>query len=224
MGITKTSDYIQINIKMPNPSQEPPASSKAPNEDLKDMDVLCTFKIKIESQNFDHGYIKDQWPYQNQYQEAKLQSGTSSPHQSTKSGLKGYGFSLHLQNQDSEPKFWSWLYPRPVTISKVILRFQTPVMNLHYHPKPHIRTWRTWMFLAPSKSNKRAKFWIIGVSKTSDHILINIKIQNPSQEPQASSKAPKQDLKNMDVLCTYKINIERVKIKNIVVTKTTGHR
>ena len=49
MGVSKTSDHIQIKIKMPNPSQEPPASSKAPNDDLKDMDVLCTFKIKIES-------------------------------------------------------------------------------------------------------------------------------------------------------------------------------
>ena len=48
MGISKISDHIKIKIKMPNPSQEPPASSKAPNEDLKDMDVLCTFKIKIE--------------------------------------------------------------------------------------------------------------------------------------------------------------------------------
>ena len=38
---------------MPNPSQECPASSKAPNEDLKDMDVLCTFKITTER----HGYI-----------------------------------------------------------------------------------------------------------------------------------------------------------------------
>ena len=47
MCVPQTSDHIQINIRMPNPSQEPPASSKAPNEDLKDMDVLCTFKIKI---------------------------------------------------------------------------------------------------------------------------------------------------------------------------------
>ena len=39
IGISKTSDHIQIKIKMPNPSQEPPASSKAPNEDIKDMDV-----------------------------------------------------------------------------------------------------------------------------------------------------------------------------------------
>ena len=59
MGIPKTSDHIQIKIKMPNLSQEPPASSKAPNEELNDMDVLYTFKIKIESKNSDHGYIKD---------------------------------------------------------------------------------------------------------------------------------------------------------------------
>ena len=55
IGVLKTSGHIQIKIKMPNPSQEPPASSKAPNQDLKDIDVLCTTKIKIESQNLDHG-------------------------------------------------------------------------------------------------------------------------------------------------------------------------
>jgi len=60
MSVPKTNDHIQINIRMPNPSQKPPASSKAPNEDLKDMDVLCTFKIKIESQNWEYGCIKDQ--------------------------------------------------------------------------------------------------------------------------------------------------------------------
>ena len=47
----KTSDHITIKIKMPSPSQEPAASSKANNEDLKDIDVLYTFKSKIESQN-----------------------------------------------------------------------------------------------------------------------------------------------------------------------------
>ena len=60
MGILKTIDYIKIKIKMPNPKQGPPAAFIAPNEDLKDMDVLCTFKIKIESPNLDHGYIKEQ--------------------------------------------------------------------------------------------------------------------------------------------------------------------
>ena len=51
MYVSKTSYYMQFKIKMPNPSQEHAASSKAPNQDLKDMDVLCTFKIKIEGQN-----------------------------------------------------------------------------------------------------------------------------------------------------------------------------
>merc|ERR1711954_417360 len=75
---SKTSDHIQINIRMPNPSQEPPASFKAPNKDLKDMDVLCTFKIKIESQNLEYMCTRDQTPYPNHYQDAKPQSGTSS--------------------------------------------------------------------------------------------------------------------------------------------------
>merc|ERR1711954_297898 len=137
---------------MPNPSQEPPASSKAPNEDLKDIDVLCTFKIKIESQNLDHGYIKDQQPYLNQYQDAKPQSVTSSILQSPKCGLKGHGYSLHLQNEDREPKFGSWVYQRPVTISKSRSRCQTPLRNLQHPPKHQMRTQRTWMFFAPSKS------------------------------------------------------------------------
>ena len=49
----------KIKIKMPNPSQEPPMSSKAPSEDFKDIDVLCIFKINIESQNLEHGCFKD---------------------------------------------------------------------------------------------------------------------------------------------------------------------
>ena len=53
MGVSKNSDHIQIKINMSNPSQEPPASFKAPNEDLKDIDVLCTFKIKLEIRNLD---------------------------------------------------------------------------------------------------------------------------------------------------------------------------
>ena len=70
MGVSKTSDNIQVKIMMSNPSQEPPACSKAQNKDLKDMDVLCTFKIKIESPNSDHGRIKDQWTFPNQDQDA----------------------------------------------------------------------------------------------------------------------------------------------------------
>merc|ERR1712081_131794 len=78
MVVSKVSDHIQIQIKMSNPSREPTAYDKIPNEDLKDMDVLCAFKIKIKSQNLDHRYIKDHQPYMNQDQDAKPQSGTSS--------------------------------------------------------------------------------------------------------------------------------------------------
>ena len=101
MGISKTCDHIQINMKMPNPSQEPPASSKAPNEDSKATNVLYTFKFKLESQN--------------------------------------------LENENEK--------------------------------------------------------------KTSDLIPIKIKMPNPSQEPPMSSKALNEDLKDMDVLCTFKIKI-----------------
>ena len=59
---------------MLKPSQEYLASSRAINQDLKDMDVLCPFKIKIESKDLDHIYTKDQGPYQNQDHDAKPQS------------------------------------------------------------------------------------------------------------------------------------------------------
>ena len=47
------------------------------------------------------------------------------------------------------------------------------------------------MFLAPSKSQKRAKILDIGESKTNNYIQIKINMPNPSQEPQASSKTGK---------------------------------
>ena len=106
MGVSKTSDHIQIKIKMPNPSQEPPVSSKVPYEDLKDMYVFCTFKIKIES-----------------------------------------------------------------------------------------------------------KIWIMGVSKTSDHTQIKIKMPNPSQEPPVFSKVQNKNLKDIGVLCAFKIK-KKIQIWN----------
>ena len=56
----KAQYYIQINIKMLNPSQEPPTPTKAPTQDFKDVDDLCSFKMKIECQNLEYEYIKDQ--------------------------------------------------------------------------------------------------------------------------------------------------------------------
>ena len=138
--ISKISDHIKIKIKMPNPSQEPPDPTKAPNQNFKDMDVLCTFKIKIESQHSESRCIKDQWLYTNQDQDTNPQPGSSSPHQNSKSGLKGHTSSNQLQNQDWEPKFRSWVYQRPVTISKSRSRCQTWVRNLYHSPKQKMRT------------------------------------------------------------------------------------
>ena len=70
MGISKTIDHIQNKIKIPNSSQESPACSKGLSQNLKNMDVLCTFKIKIETQNLEYGCIKDQWLNPNQDQDA----------------------------------------------------------------------------------------------------------------------------------------------------------
>ena len=60
MGASKISYYIQIQIKMPNPSHEHPVSSKAPNMDLNYIDILCILKIKIWSQYLDQWCIEDQ--------------------------------------------------------------------------------------------------------------------------------------------------------------------
>ena len=50
-----------MKIQMQNPTQEPLASSKDGNQDLKDMKHLCTYQIKIESQNLNHWCTKDQY-------------------------------------------------------------------------------------------------------------------------------------------------------------------
>ena len=78
MGKAKTSDHIQIDIRMLNPGQEHPLSSKAPNQDSKEMDVLCTLKIKIEGQNSEQMCIKHPCPYPNKDQDAEPQSRPSS--------------------------------------------------------------------------------------------------------------------------------------------------
>ena len=70
---------MQIKIKMLNSTQEPPASAKAPNEDLKDMDVLCPQNQERQPKF---------GPYPNYNQDAKPQSGTSSLLQSQKPGIK----------------------------------------------------------------------------------------------------------------------------------------
>ena len=96
-SVSKTRDHIQVKFQMPNPSKEPTAASKSPNKYLKDIDVPCAFKIKIEIQNLENRVIKDQWRYWYKNLDVKPQLGTSSILQSPKSGHKGQGCFLHLQ-------------------------------------------------------------------------------------------------------------------------------
>ena len=78
------------------------------------------------------------------------------------------------------------------------------------------------MFFAPTKSSQRAKIKNMGVPKTSYHIKINIRMQNPSQEPPSSSSGPNEDFKDMDILCTFKIKIESQKLI-MGMSKTSDH-
>ena len=91
---------------MQNPSQEPAVSSKAQYQDLKNIDYLCTLKINIESQNSEYGCNKDQWPYKNQFQDEKPQSGTLRILQSPILDLKDMdvlcAFKIKVESQISD--------------------------------------------------------------------------------------------------------------------------
>merc|ERR1712081_52490 len=123
------------------------------------MNVLCTFKIRIESQNSDHRYIKN--PVTSQ--EPPVSS--KAPNEDLTDMDVFCTFKI-----DRQPKFRSLVYKRPSTIFYSRSRCQTPVRNIQHPPKPQMRTLRTWIFFAPSKSRKRAKIWIMGISKSSVYI------------------------------------------------------
>ena len=111
VGVSKTRNHIPIEFRIPNHSQEPPSSSKALNQYLKDLDILCYFKIKIEGQHSNYGCIKDHQPYPDQ---EKMPNPIQEPPASSK-----------VQNQDLkdmdvlctfkikiEPKFGIWVKPK----------------------------------------------------------------------------------------------------------------
>ena len=129
---------------------------------------------------------------------------TSSILQSPISGLKGHKCSLHLQNQ-YRAKIWNR------GVSKASEQIQSNIMISNPCQEPTASSKasnRTQMIFAHKKSRQRAKIRNMGVSKTSDHIQFKIKMPNPSQGSPASSQVPNEDLKDMDVLCTFKITIE----------------
>ena len=58
MGVPKTSDHMQIKMKMPNPSQECSVSSYAPDWDLKDTDFFSPSKSRKRAKLFKFGVLK----------------------------------------------------------------------------------------------------------------------------------------------------------------------
>ena len=100
---------------------------------LKDMNVLCR-ELKLRT-----GVYQGLLTVPKSRSRCQAQSGTSSILKSLKSGLKRHGHSMHLQDLDREPKFRTWVYHRPVTISKFRSRYKTPVRNPQHPPKPQIR-------------------------------------------------------------------------------------
>merc|ERR1711954_400695 len=117
-------------------------------------------------------------------------------------------FFAPSKSREREQKFRSWVYQRPVIISKSRSKCQTPVRNLQRPPKPQMRTEGHGCSLHLQNQDREPKFgsWVyqrpVTISKSRS------RCQTPSQEPPASSKAPNQDLKDMEVLCTFKIEIE----------------
>ena len=128
---------------MQNPSQEPPAPTKAPNQDLKDMDVLCTFKIKIESQNLECGCIKNQWPSpnQDQYPNSSQELPASSKFQ--KEDLKDMDvlctFRIKIEHKTYDVEYIINLWPNPNQDQDNKI-YQIPARKLQQPPKSQMRT------------------------------------------------------------------------------------
>ena len=151
MGVSKTSDQIKIKIKMPISSQEPPASSEALIQALEDMDVLCTFKINLNCQYSDHGYIYINTVYiqikiliWNPRQDPPASS--TAPSQDLKDMDDLCTFKIKIESKDLD----HGCIKDHMTISKSRSRCQTKVRNLQCPPKPHIQTYRTWRSFALS--------------------------------------------------------------------------
>ena len=100
---------------------------------------------------------------------------------------------MHLQNQDREPKFGTWMYQRPVSISKSRSRCQ-----------PQLRT--SSVLQSPNQDLKnihllrsfKIKIENRGVSKISNHI------QNKTGMPNCSMKSSKGQVKTGRTLVKMK--------------------
>ena len=123
---------------MPNPGHEPPASSKDPNQDLKDMSGLSAFKIKKESQSLEQGLCKTSDHIQIKIKIPKPSQDPPASKKTQNKDLKDMDVTFKINL--TRPKFRTGVYQKPVSISKSRSRSQTLVRNLQHSPKPQIRT------------------------------------------------------------------------------------
>ena len=188
MVLSKTSDHIQIKTKIQNPSQEPPASSKAPNVDLKDMDVLCTFKIKIESKNLKCGWTKDQWQIcKTLVREPPASS--KAPNQDLKDMdvLCTFKIKIEIQNLENGCIKNQWSYPNQDQDAKP----KSGTSSVPQSPKSGLKGHWCSLHLQTQDRDPKFRIWLyqrpVNISKS----IWGCKTK--AREPPAFSKAQNQD-------------------------------
>ena len=146
---------------------------------------------------------------QNQDQDAYPQSGTSSILENPKSGLEGYGWSLHLQNQDGA-KIQNMGVLNISDHIRIKIKIPNPSQESPVSSQPKIRTERTWMFSASSKS-RYIQNSVHGCTK----VQWPYKIQDQGAKPESGTSSILQIQKSgfsghvsTYVGCTFKIKIE----------------
>ena len=145
------------------------------------MDVLCTFKIKIESRNSEHEYTRDQWPYPNEDKNAKPWSGASSIIQSPKTGFKILQF-IHLPG----PNFMNnWLVQSEQN-SNVWLKLSQKLKLNQDKILPGFIFSHVWAILEGWKDEEMSSYVKnLILSKTK----IQTKIRNPQHHPKPQLRA-----------------------------------
>ena len=136
--VKKANIYLDqgpINVQEPYPNHDQDVkswpgtsmSSKVPNEDLKDLDVLDILKINLESPNSDQDFT--QKPYQNHYEDRNSRLVNYYITQSPKSGLK-WNKCLAPSKWIQKTKIWIRGLPEFKNHVQIMIR----TLNHNYKP------------------------------------------------------------------------------------------
>ena len=168
------------------------------NQVLKDMDIFCTFKVKIGSQNLehrctkissDHIFIKIKMVNPNQESPAFSKAQNEDLKETYALGTS----KINKESQKSD--YWCnkdhWAVQHKDMGAKTQSGTTTIIQELNGVD-----------VLSFSKSKIEGWHLDHGWIKYSDHLKINIRMPKPCEEPPVFSKVPNIDLKDMDALCT----------------------